>query len=68
MFHTVPFLIGNLHMAMTLAYVVVVIELLAIAWIRRHFMKSPLGPTLIQVVVGGALVFAVGMLLGTAGG
>jgi VIT1/CCC1 family predicted Fe2+/Mn2+ transporter len=68
MFHTVPFLLPNLHMALTFAYVVVVIELLAIAWIRRHFMKSPLGPTLIQVVVGGALVFAVGMLLGNAGG
>ncbi|HET7231132.1 MAG TPA: VIT1/CCC1 transporter family protein [Longimicrobium sp.] len=68
MFHTLPFLLPNLSTALTLAYVVVVIELVAIAWIRRHFMKSPLGPTIIQVVVGGALVFAVGMLLGNAGG
>jgi len=68
MFHTLPFLLPNLQAALTLAYIVVVIELIAIAWIRRHFMKSPLGPTIIQVVVGGALVFAVGMLLGNAGG
>jgi VIT1/CCC1 family predicted Fe2+/Mn2+ transporter len=68
MFHTLPFLLPNLKTALTLAYVVVVVELFAIAYIRRHYMKSPLGPTLIQVVVGGALVFAVGMLLGSAGG
>ncbi|HKP74930.1 MAG TPA: VIT1/CCC1 transporter family protein [Longimicrobiaceae bacterium] len=68
MFHTLPFLIPDLHLALTLAYVVVGIELIAIAWIRRHYMKSPLGPTLLQVVFGGALVFAIGMLLGSAGG
>lgn len=68
MFHTLPFLLPNLHAALTLAYIVVAVELLAIAWIRRRFMKSPLGRTLLQVVVGGALVFAVGMLLGNAGG
>ena len=68
MFHTLPFLIPDLHLALTLAYVVVGIELVAIAWIRRHYMKSPLGPTLVQVVFGGALVFAIGILLGSAGG
>ncbi|HSU17987.1 VIT1/CCC1 transporter family protein [Longimicrobium sp.] len=67
MFHTLPFLIPNLQTALTLAYVVVVLELIAIAWIRRRYMHSPLGPTLIQVVFGGALVFAIGMLLGSAG-
>jgi hypothetical protein len=68
MFHTLPFLIPDLHVALTLAYVVVGIELVAIAWIRRHYMKSPLGRTLLQVVFGGALVFAIGMFLGSAGG
>jgi erythrin-vacuolar iron transport family protein len=67
MFHTLPFLIGDLRTALSLAYVVVVMELIAIAWIRRRYMHSPLGRTLIQVVFGGALVFGVGMLLGTAG-
>lgn len=67
MFHTLPFLLPNLKTALTLAYVVVVLELIAIAWIRRRYMHSPLGRTLIQVVFGGALVFAIGMLLGNAG-
>jgi VIT1/CCC1 family predicted Fe2+/Mn2+ transporter len=67
MFHTLPFLIPNLHTALTLAYVVVVMELFAIAYIRRKYMHSPLGRTLIQVVFGGALVFAIGMVLGSAG-
>lgn len=68
MFHTLPFLIPNLHTALMLAYVVVVLELIAISWIRRRYMHSPLGPTMIQVVFGGALVFAVGIFLGNAGG
>ena len=68
MFHTLPFLLPNLRVALTLAYVVVAIELIAIAWIRRKWMRSPLGPTILQVVVGGALVFAIGMILGNAGG
>ena len=68
MLHTFPFLIPDLQLALTVAYVVVAVELVAIAYIRRHYMKSPLGRTLIQVVFGGALVFAIGMLLGNAGG
>src|SRR2546423_2012883 len=48
MLHTLPFLIPNLQLALKLAYVVVVIELLAIAYIRRHFMKSPLVQTILQ--------------------
>ena len=68
MFHTLPFLIPNLHTALTLAYIVVVLELIAISWIRRKYMNSPLGRTMIQVVFGGALVFAVGIFLGNAGG
>jgi len=67
MFHTLPFLLPNLKTALTLAYVVVVLELIAIAWIRQRYMHSPLGRTLIQVVFGGALVFAIGMFLGNAG-
>jgi VIT1/CCC1 family predicted Fe2+/Mn2+ transporter len=68
MFHTLPFLLPSLHLALTLAYVVVAVELVAIAYIRRHYMHSPLGKTIVQVVVGGALVFAIGVLLGNAGG
>ncbi|HEY0778246.1 MAG TPA: hypothetical protein VGD56_09795 [Gemmatirosa sp.] len=65
--HTFPFLIDNLHTALWVAYVVVVVELLVIAYIRYHFMESPLGRTVAQVIVGGGIVFAVGIWLGQLG-
>lgn len=67
MLHTVPFLLPNLHTALYLAYGVVVAELLAIAYIRYHFMKSPLAQTIVQVIVGGGIVFAIGVWLGQLG-
>jgi len=67
MLHTLPFLIADLSLALHLAYAVVILELLAIAYIRFHFMKSPLGQTIVQVIVGGAIVFAIGIWLGTLG-
>ena len=67
MLHTLPFLIPNLRIALQFAYAVVVVELFAIAYIRFHFMKSPLATTIIQVVVGGGIVFGIGMMLGRLG-
>jgi VIT1/CCC1 family predicted Fe2+/Mn2+ transporter len=67
MLHTLPFLIGNLQSALHLAYCVVVFELLAIAFIRYKFMKTSLYSTVLQVIVGGGIVFAVGLWLGNAG-
>ena len=67
MFHTLPFLIGDLHTALLLAYAVVIVELLVIAYIRFRFMKSPLGQTVVQVILGGGLVFAIGVWLGRLG-
>ncbi len=67
MLHTLPFLIPNLQNALHLAYVVVVFELLAIAFIRYKFMKTPLYATILQVIVGGGIVFIVGIWLGSAG-
>ncbi|HVW97237.1 MAG TPA: hypothetical protein VHA56_14795 [Mucilaginibacter sp.] len=67
MLHTLPFLSSNLQNALHLAYIVVVFELLAIAFIRYKFMKTPLAATILQVVVGGGIVFAVGLYLGKAG-
>lgn len=64
MLHTVPFLLPHLGAALHLAYFVVVVELLAIAYIRYHFMKSPLGKTILQVVVGGGIVFGIGVWMG----
>jgi erythrin-vacuolar iron transport family protein len=65
--HTLPFLLSRLEAALTLAYVVVVIELLAIAYIRFRYMHTPLRRTIAQVIGGGAIVFAVGLLLGRYG-
>ena len=67
MLHTFPFLLGNLQTALYLAYAVVTAELLVIAYIRYHYMKSPLGRTVLQVIVGGGIVFGVGLLLGRLG-
>lgn len=65
-FHALPFLISNIDTALTIAYVVVAIELLAIAWIRRRFLDVSLARSLIQVTAGGAAVAAVGVILGSA--
>jgi VIT1/CCC1 family predicted Fe2+/Mn2+ transporter len=67
MLHTLPFLLGNLRTALLLAYAVVVFELLAIAYIRYRWMSSPLGKTVVQVIVGGGIVFGLGIWLGTIG-
>ncbi len=67
MLHTLPFLLHNLHTALRLAYGIVVIELLAIAFARYKFMKSPLLTTVVQVIVGGGIVFAIGLWLGKFG-
>jgi erythrin-vacuolar iron transport family protein len=67
MFHTLPFLMTSLHAALSAAYVIVVLELGTIAYIRFRFMKSSLLRTLAQVIVGGGVVFAIGIWLGHVG-
>ncbi|MDQ2868550.1 MAG: VIT family protein [Verrucomicrobiota bacterium] len=67
MLHTLPFLIMNLTLALHLAYGVVVLELFAIALIRFRFMKTPLLQTVVQVIIGGGIVFALGLWLGKIG-
>jgi hypothetical protein len=67
MLHTFPFLMNNLPAALRIAYVVVAVELLSIALIRFRFMKTPLLTTIVQVIIGGGIVFAVGIWLGTLG-
>src|SRR4051812_22057880 len=65
-FHTLPFLISDVNKALAIAYVVVGIELLVIAFIRRKFMDVSLARSLVQVTLGGAVVAAVGVVLGSA--
>ncbi|HEY6760266.1 MAG TPA: hypothetical protein VI318_12285 [Baekduia sp.] len=65
-FHALPFLISDTSTALAVAYVVVSIELVAIALIRKRFMHVALPVSLVQVTLGGALVALVGILVGHA--
>jgi VIT1/CCC1 family predicted Fe2+/Mn2+ transporter len=62
--HTLPFLINNFDVALAIAASVVIIELLVIAWVRHSYMDTPLLQATFQVVVGGLIVFAAGILIG----
>jgi rubrerythrin len=64
--HTLPYLIPNISVANWVAGGVVAAELIAIAWIRHRYMDSPWRRSLLQVVVGGALVFLAGVLIGSS--
>jgi len=63
--HTLPFLMSNLSAALYLAYLVVGFELIAIAFIRYRYFKMNFMLSVLQVVVGGALVFLAGVLIGS---
>ena len=65
-FHTVPFLLSNFHSALTFAYLVVGTELMLIAYIRYRYFEMKAWISMLQVVVGGGLVFAAGVLIGTS--
>jgi len=64
--HTLPFLITNFTVAMCIAVAIVAVELGVIAWIRHRYMDTPLLSAAFQVIVGGTLVFIVGILIGIA--
>ena len=64
--HTLPFLISNFYLAMYIAVAIVAVELGVIAWIRHRYMDTPLLSAAFQVIVGGVLVFIVGILIGSA--
>lgn len=64
--HTLPFLIPNVHTALMWAYLVVGIELIVIAWIRFRYFKTSFLLSCLQVIVGGGLVFAAGVLIGSS--
>ena len=62
--HALPYLIPDFWTATSVAMVVVFVELWAIAWIQNRFMETPFLRAAMQVVLGGALVFAAGVLIG----
>lgn len=64
--HTLPFLFRDFHMAMSVAMVVVVIELGIISMIRWKYMDTPFLSAAFQVVVGGLLVFLAGWFIGAS--
>jgi rubrerythrin len=64
--HTLPYLIPTFKLATSIAILVVIAELAAIAWIRHRYMDSPWFSATLQVVIGGALVFLAGKLIGSA--
>lgn len=64
--HALPYLIPDFWTATTVAIIVVFLELWAITWIQHRYMETPWLRASLQVVVGGALVLAAGILIGTA--
>jgi erythrin-vacuolar iron transport family protein len=65
-FHSIPFLISDVHTALVVAGIVVACELTIISLIRKRFLDVPLRLSLLQVALGGALIVAAGVLLGSA--
>ena len=65
--HSLPFIIPDYHTALTVAIVVVALELLAIAWVRwRWFPGTSVASSIAQVTLAGAVVFGVGIVFGGA--
>ncbi len=65
-FHTLPFLISTYVLALALACAVVGVELVVIAFIRYRFFASSFLRSVVQVVIGGGLVFTAGILIGNS--
>ena len=61
LFHTLPFLISDVHKALIVAGAVVAVELFVIAWIRNRFLHVSMRSSLLVVTVGGVIVLAIGV-------
>ncbi len=66
LFHTLPFVISNVHTALLVAGCVVAVELLTIAWVRNRFLEVSMRSSLLVVTVGGAIVLAIGVAIGSS--
>ncbi len=64
--HTLPYLIPDFQIATWVAIAVVIVELAVISWIRWKYMDTPFLKAAFQIAVGGFLVFATGILIGSA--
>lgn len=65
-FHSLPFLIADVNSALVVAGIFVALELVAIALIRKRFLDVSLRQSLVQVTLGGVLIVAVGLALGSS--
>ncbi len=65
-FHTIPFIISDVNKALVVAGVVVAVELLVIAWVRKRFLKVSMRSSVLYVGVAAAIVLAIGVLLGAS--
>jgi VIT1/CCC1 family predicted Fe2+/Mn2+ transporter len=65
-FHTIPFLIPDLTTALHIAYLIVGIELMVIAYIRYHYFNMRFWLSVLQVILGGGLVIVAGLFIGQA--
>jgi hypothetical protein len=66
LFHTLPFLISNVNRALVVAGIVVAVELFVIAWVRNRFLDVSMRSSLLVVTVGGAIVLAIGVGIGSS--
>lgn len=62
--HTLPYLINDFKTATAVAIAVVIMELIAISWIRWKYMDTPFHSAMVQILLGGALVLGAGILIG----
>ena len=65
-FHTLPFIISDVHTALLVAGCVVAVELFAIAWVRKRLLEVSMRSSLLVVTVGGLIVLAIGIGLGSS--
>jgi VIT1/CCC1 family predicted Fe2+/Mn2+ transporter len=66
LFHTLPFLISDVHRALIVAGVVVAVELFVIAWVRNRFLEVSMRSSLLVVTVGGVIVLGIGIGIGSS--
>jgi VIT1/CCC1 family predicted Fe2+/Mn2+ transporter len=66
LFHTLPFFISDVNKALVVAGIVVAVELFAIAWVRNRFLDVSMRSSLLVVTVGGAIVLAIGVAIGSS--
>jgi hypothetical protein len=65
-FHSLPFIISDVHTALVVAGGVVVVELFTIAWVRHRFLKVSLRQSFMVVTLGGGIVAGIGVVIGSS--